>query len=93
MIVMEKCPACNSTTRQVKIGFTAAGSQRFECKLCLHRYTPSPKMHGYHSDMVEQAIRLHRQGISNRAIGRILRVNHQTIANWIKQNDPSFKCR
>ena len=34
--------------------------------------------------MREQAIRLYLEGLNLRRIGRILGVNHQSVANWVK---------
>ena len=36
------CPDCGATERQNRSGVTAAGSQRFKCKLCGKQYTPRP---------------------------------------------------
>ena len=47
-------------------------------------YTPEPNPIGYTPEIRLQAIRLYLEGNSLRAIGRILKVNHQTVANWIK---------
>jgi transposase-like protein len=78
-----KCPKCHQIDRQVRDGFTPAGSQRFRCSQCGCRYTPVPRDRGYDEEVRLQALRLHLEGKSLRAIGRILQVNHQTAANWI----------
>lgn len=77
------CPKCSATTKQIKHGFTAAGSQRMRCKQCGCRYTPLPKDQGYDEEIRQQALILHLEGLSLRLIGRLLSVNHQTVANWI----------
>lgn len=77
------CPKCLAKTKQVKDGYTAAGSQRYRCKLCRCRYTPDPQDQGYDEEMRQQALVLHLEGLSLRLIGRLLLVNHQTVANWI----------
>lgn len=77
------CPRCQAKTQQHKAGFTPAGSQRYRCKNCGCRYTPEPQDIGYDEEIRLQALRLYLDGISLRRIGRILDVNHQTIANWI----------
>jgi hypothetical protein len=38
---------------------------------------------GYDLSLREQALKLYLEGTSLRAIGRLLSVNHQSIANWI----------
>jgi len=78
-----RCPKCHIWQEQVKDGYTPAGSQRYRCKSCGCRYTPSPRERGYDEEVRLQALRLHLEGKSLRAISRILRVNHQTAANWI----------
>ena len=77
------CPKCFANRRQIKDGYTAAGSQRFRCKQCGCRYTPLPKDRGYDEEIRQQALILHLEGLSLRLIGRLLLVNHQTVANWI----------
>jgi transposase-like protein len=77
------CPKCFANKRQIKDGRTSAGSQRFRCKLCGCRYTPTPKDQGYDEEIRQQALILHLEGLSLRLIGRLLLVNHQTVANWI----------
>jgi len=80
---MIACPKCQTRDKQIKDGFTPAASQRYRCKLCGCRYTPHAKDRGYDEEVRLQALTLHLEGISLRGIGRILEVNHQTVANWI----------
>jgi len=68
---------------QIRSGRTPAGSQRLRCKACGCRYTPDPKERGYDEEVRLQALTLHLEGISLREIGRLLDVNHQSVANWI----------
>ncbi len=77
------CPQCHSKHSQIKDGSTNAGSQRFRCTACGCRYTPNPIERGYDEEIRLQAFGLHQEGVSLREIGRILEVNHQTVANWI----------
>lgn len=80
---MPTCPKCQSAERQNKDGLTAAGSQRYRCVHCGCRYTPVPKENGYDEDIRLSALSLYLEGLSLREIGRVLEVNHQSIANWI----------
>ncbi len=80
---MNRCPYCQATEKQIKAGLTEAGSQRFRCKLCQRRYTPEPKAQGYPEAMRQQAARLYADGMNFRRIARQLRVNHQTVVNWV----------
>lgn len=77
------CPKCAAHENQIRHGHTAAGSQRMRCKQCGCRYTPNPQDQGYDEEMRHQALSLHLEGLSLRLIGRLLGVNHQTIANWM----------
>lgn len=52
---------------------------------CNRKYTPNPKLRGYPKEMHRQALELYIDGMNIRRIARHLGVNHQTIANWIKQ--------
>jgi transposase-like protein len=79
-----KCPKCNSTEKQHKIGKTAAGSQRYRCYLCGCKYTPIQKARCYGSEVRQEAVRLYIDGMNLRRIGRHLGVNHQSVANWAK---------
>jgi transposase-like protein len=38
---------------------------------------------GYDPQLREQAIRLYLEGMSFRGIGKVLRVNHQSVSNWV----------
>lgn len=79
------CPLCNISEIQIKDGFTKAGSQRYRCKACGCRYTPDPVVRGYDEDVRLQALKLHLEGVSLREIGRMLEINHQSVANWINE--------
>ena len=78
------CPRCFAPNHQIRDGKTPAGSQRMRCKHCGCRYTPDPKDHGYDEEVRLQALTLHLDGVSLREIGRLLEVNHQSVANWIR---------
>jgi transposase-like protein len=78
-----QCPYCSSKEDQVKAGFNQTGSQRYKCKPCGRHYTPKPKPHGYSEEVRLQAVRLYLEGNSLRSIGRVLGVNHQSVANWV----------
>jgi transposase-like protein len=67
----------------VKAGFNNTGSQRMRCQQCIRYFTPQRKPMGYDKQTKEQALRLYLEGMSMRGIGKVLRVNHQSVANWI----------
>jgi len=77
------CPHCNAEEKQYKAGFNKSGSQRLRCGICKHAYTPKPNPPGYSDKTRMLAIRMYLEGNSQRAIGRILRVSPQSVANWV----------
>ena len=79
-----ECPKCQAEERQVKNGLNPSGSQRYKCKACGRVYTPEAKRQGYDQSKREEAVRLYVDGLNLRRIGRILGVNHQSVANWVK---------
>ena len=80
---MHQCPHCESTERQVKSGFNRTGSQRLQCQSCRRQYTPAPNPLGYDEKTREAALKLYLEGNGFRRIGRLLSVNHQSVANWV----------
>ena len=80
---MHQCPHCQSTERQVKSGFNRTGSQRLQCQSCRRQYTPRPNPLGYDEKTREAALKLYLEGNGLRRIGRLLGVNHQSVANWV----------
>lgn len=79
-----QCPRCFGTIKQHKIGFNRSGSQKYRCELCKRTYTPEPNRRGYPEELRLQAIKLYLEGNSLRSIGRILKVTHQSVSNWIE---------
>jgi len=78
-----ECPRCSSRTKQYKIGFNRSGSRKYRCQACKRTYTPAPNQRGYPETLRRQAIKLYLEGNSLRSIGRILKVTHQSVSNWI----------
>jgi transposase-like protein len=48
-------------------------------------YTPEPHQHGYPEATRLLAIRMYVEGSSYRSIARILKVNPQSVVNWVSQ--------
>jgi len=48
-------------------------------------YTPEPTHHGYPEETRLLAIRLYVEGSSYGSIARVLKVNPQSVANWVSQ--------
>ena len=80
-----KCPHCERTERQNKVGRTGAGSQRYCCMFCQRKYTPHPKPRGYHQAMRQRANQMYVDGMNYRRIARHLNVSHQTVYEWVKK--------
>ena len=80
---MSKCPHCGRETKQSRDGRTKAGSLRYRCGYCRRKYTPFPKQQGYPSEIREQAVKLYVDGMNFRRIARQLKVNHQSVINWV----------
>ena len=77
------CPHCQRSDRQLRVGQTTAGSQRYLCVYCQRKYTPQPKRRGYADALRRQAIQFYVDGMNLRRIARHLGVVHQTVANWV----------
>ena len=84
LVVMNTCPYCQATERQVKAGRNPCGSQRWKCQQCQRRYTPEPGEHGYPETLRLQAVRMYVDGMNYRRIGRHLGVDHKSVMNWVK---------
>jgi transposase-like protein len=80
---MHQCPYCRSAERQVKSGFNRTGTRRLQCQSCRRQYTPEPNPLGYDDKTREAALKLYLEGNGFRRIGRLLSVNHQSVANWV----------
>ena len=79
------CPRCGHSSAVSKSGRNHAGSQRYWCADCRRYFTPEPKPEGYDQGVRQHALQLYLEGTSLRAIGRLLGLHHQTVANWVRQ--------
>jgi transposase-like protein len=80
-----KCPKCHSKEKQHKIGFNPSGSPKYRCHECGRTYTPDPKFKGHRLEIRLKASKLYVEGNSFRSIARLLKITHQSLANWVKQ--------
>jgi transposase-like protein len=62
---------------------TRAGSQRYRCMHCGHKYTPEPKAQGYPASVRKRAMEVYVAGNNLRRIARHLKVAPQTVADWV----------
>jgi len=81
---MSTCPHCQATEGQIKNGLNPSGTQRWWCRNCRRAYTPQPKPLGYDDATRLAAVKLAVDGMNFRRIARILGVNHQSVANWVR---------
>lgn len=95
--VMEPCnqqnqqatawPACGSVHRQIKYGKNSTGKPQYQCYACKRRYVQDPQTNALDRTLRTQAVRLHLEGNNFRRTARLLGVNHQTVINWIRQEE------
>ena len=79
------CPYCGSDKHQVKNGAAPDGVPRFKCQDCKHSYALVKKTRGYDAQMRLKAVQIYLDGIGFRRAGRLLGVNHQSVANWVRE--------
>lgn len=82
-LFLSTCPHCLSDKRQHKAGFTPYKSQRYHCTACDKDYTAKPKQLGYDEETRHRAVALHLEGLSFRAVARIVGVNDKSVVNWV----------
>jgi transposase-like protein len=82
---MNSCPYCQSSIL-VKRGHNRSGSQRCLCRDCGHTFTPQANRRGYPDEMHQRAVQLYLEGTNLRRIGRLLGVDHMTVAAWVRQH-------
>ncbi len=68
----------------MKRGMNGSGSQRYLCKACQRHFTPNPNPIGYPVEVRGEAVAQYVDGHNYRRVGREMRVNHQSVANWVK---------
>jgi transposase len=56
------------------------------CRDCGCTFTPQANRRGYPDEMHHRAIQLYLEGANLRRIGRILDVDHMTVAAWVRQH-------
>lgn len=78
---MLNCVRCKSE-RKTKDGI-ARNRQRYKCKDCGYRYTIEDRSLAKNL-LKRSALELYLEGLGFRSIGRILKVSHVSIYNWIK---------
>ena len=78
-----ECPTCKSENQR-KNGKVDGGKQRYLCKDCGRNYTEHAAR-GYSLALRLQALKLFKEGMPLRGIGRILGVSNVSVLNWIRR--------
>lgn len=79
--MITNCPSCKSELK-TKDGIIK-GRQRYKCKSCNFRYTIEDRSHAKNF-LKRSALELYLEGLGFRSIGRILKVSHVSVYNWIR---------
>ena len=60
-----------------------SGSQKYRCHVCRKTYNPAPKKQGYPTSVRAEALKMYVDGLNFRRIARLLKVDPQSVANWV----------
>jgi len=77
------CPTCRHIHRQTKAGIAVNGNQRYQCQDCKRYYVKENRRYRYPAELRERVVEMYRGGLRCRQIARALKLNHQTVINWI----------
>jgi AcrR family transcriptional regulator/transposase-like protein len=79
------CPDCQSD-RVAKNG-KQQGKQRYVCRGCGRQFVDRYVERGYPLEIRQKCLDLHSQGVSFREIERSTGVSHNTVINWVKNQE------
>ncbi|MBW4444494.1 MAG: IS1 family transposase [Plectolyngbya sp. WJT66-NPBG17] len=79
------CPQCSST--HINKNGHCRGKQNYRCKVCGRQFVESRSTKGYSEDAKQICLKMYRDGVGFRAIGRATGISHNTIINWVKQTE------
>jgi len=82
-----KCRKCSSEDR-IKFG-KFDGVQRYKCKNCGYHYTVERRSNEKPPEIKNKALDLYQEGLSFRAIGRMLGISYGTVYQWVRKMDGS----
>ena len=78
-----KCPKCKSE-KSVKNGIIKV-KQRFKCKECGCNYTVGYDQVSEKEKKRRFGLSMYLEGLGFHSIGRLLRVSHVTVMNWVRK--------
>ena len=81
-----KCLKCSSDN--VCKNGKMYGMQRYKCKQCGYNYTRD--RNSKDKSLKRFALELYLEGLGFRSIGRLIKVSHVSVSNWIKQYGQSL---
>jgi transposase-like protein len=68
----------------------AKGRQRYQCKRCEHHYTVKKRSGEKPPETRQFALDMYLEGLGFRAIGRLLKVSHTAVFDWVKKAGKSI---
>jgi transposase-like protein len=77
------CPKCKSSEFN-KDGIVRT-LQRYKCKKCNYRYTVEKKSDVKPIETKRFALEMYLEGLGFRSIGRLLKISHVTVYQWINE--------
>ena len=81
-----KCLKCSSLN--VCKNGKMYGMQRYKCKDCNYNYTKG--RNSKDKSLKRFALELYLEGLGFRSIGRLIKVSHVSVFNWVKQYGKSL---
>jgi len=84
-----KCPKCQSSDN-VKNGIIR-GRQRYKCKCCGHNYCFDYSYFAEKEKKRRFGLSMYLEGLGFHSIGRLLKVSHVSVQNWVKKYGSELK--
>jgi transposase-like protein len=79
-----KCPECKSD--HINKNGKKRGKQNYICVNCQRQFLDHYQEYkGYSDNVKHECLMMYVNGMGLRAIGRVKRIHHSTIMNWIEQ--------
>ncbi len=88
---MQKCRYCWQEDYCIKSGLNRNGTQRYRCRLCKRYFTAISERKRASHELQTRAVRLYLDGLSLRAVARLLGVHHQTVGRWVSSHTQELR--